>query len=69
MKIVENWRVIWKHYSTVALTAVSVLPGIWAANPEIHALIPAEYLAVATAIIAVIGLIGKYVQQGKPNDL
>ena len=61
-----NWKQKLGHYSTVALGAATALPVIWAANPDLHVLVPAEKLGIVTGIITAAGLIGKFLPQGGP---
>lgn len=33
MKLVPDWRRVWRYYSTQALIAIAALPMIWAEMP------------------------------------
>lgn len=69
MKLIENWRAALRAYSTWALGAVAALPALWLQVPlEVKALIPAQDLAKIAAMIAVAGLVGRFVDQtGAPE--
>ncbi len=64
MKLIDNWREALKAYSTWALGAVVAIPAIWLQVPdELKALIPAQGMAKITVLVAVAGLIGRFVDQ------
>lgn len=64
-----NWKSKLKHYSTQALAAAAAIPGLWLAVPdEVKLIIPADKMAVITAAVALAGLAGKFVPQGKPEE-
>lgn len=65
MKLIDNWRSTLKAYSTWALGAVVTIPTVWLQVPdELKALIPAQGMAKITVLVAVAGLIGRFVDQG-----
>lgn len=65
MKLINNWRETLRAYSTWALGAVVAIPTIWLQVPdELKALIPAQGMAKITVLVAVAGLIGRFVDQG-----
>lgn len=66
MKLINNWKQALGHFSTLALGAAAAVPTFWATHPELHILVPADKMAVATAAISIIGLAGKFIQQGGP---
>lgn len=67
MKLVDNARQVWRHYSTIALGMAGGLQGVWAGLPDSVKtdLPPAVGQAVAwiTLAIALGGLAGKFVDQ------
>ena len=67
MKLVDNVRGVWKHYSTIALTAASGLQGAWVSIPEsIKENLPAQVGQTVSWIcfgIVLLGLFGKFVKQ------
>ena len=64
MKLIDNWREALKAYSTWALGAVVAIPALWLQVPdELKALIPAQGMAKITVLVAVAGLIGRFVDQ------
>ena len=68
MKLIHNWRATLHAYSTWALGAVVAIPALWLQVPdELKALIPAQGMAKITVLVAVAGLIGRFVDQGHPD--
>lgn len=67
MSFFSNLKASVGHYSTMALSAAFAFPAIWAANPDLHILVPADKMAYVTAGIALLGIVGKGVQQGGPT--
>ena len=71
MKLIDNARAAWKHYSTIALTAASGLQGAWLSIPDaIKENLPvtvAQAVAWITFVVAVLGLGGKFIDQ-TPKD-
>ena len=72
MKLVKNAKEVWRHYSTGALLAVGAIQGVWAATPQ--AWIDAfpkqvnSFMAYATMVVAIFGVIGKFIKQDLPSD-
>lgn len=68
MKLIHNWRATLQAYSTWALGAVVAIPTLWLQVPdELKALIPAQGMAKITVLVAVAGLIGRFIDQGHPD--
>ncbi len=65
MKLIDNWGETLRAYSTWALGAVVAIPTLWLQIPEeLKALIPAQGMAKITVVVAVAGLIGRFIDQG-----
>ena len=63
-RLIDNWRETLRAYSTWALGAVAAIPALWLQVPdEVKALIPAQGMAKITVLVAVAGLIGRFVDQ------
>jgi hypothetical protein len=67
MKLIDNAKAAWYHYSTIALGAASGLQGGWLGMPDsIKAGLP-EFVGHAVSWISfgivVLGLFGKFVKQ------
>ena len=67
MKLIDNVRGAWHHYSTIALTAASGLQGAWVSIPEtIKENLPpivAQSVSWVCLAIVLLGLFGKFVKQ------
>ena len=67
MKLVDNVKAVWRHYSTIALAMAGSLQGAWATLPDaIKATLPPEIgqaVAWITLGVLVLGLGGKFVDQ------
>ena len=72
MKIVANWKNVFGHYSTIALTFAGSIQGMWAALPEaVKQDLPdtvAKAIAWITFAVAMAGLGGKFIDQSTPKD-
>lgn len=71
MKLIEDCKGAWKHYSTIALGMAAGLQGVWAnLDDALKANLPpsvGQAVAWITLSIAVGGLAGKFVDQ-TPKD-
>jgi hypothetical protein len=71
MKLVENAKQVWHHYSTIALGMAGGLQGAWASIPEsIKTDLPdtvPKVVAWVTFAVAMLGLGGKFIDQ-TPKD-
>lgn len=64
-KLVKDWRKSWKWYSQQAAGLQVALAASWLAIPEdARASIPAVAIAVAFGIPAILGAIGRVIDQG-----
>lgn len=67
MKLVDDIRGIWHHYSTIALGMAGGLQGVWASFPEslktdLPGWVP-QVVAWVTFVIAIGGIGGKFIAQ------
>lgn len=69
MKLVDDCKGAWRHYSTKALALAGALQGAWLGIPdEIKADLPhtvAKVVAWVVFVVAALGLGGKFVDQTK----
>lgn len=63
MKLASNWRELWKKYSTIALALIMAFPPVWASSTDLQALIPASFALKIVTFVAVLGFIGRYIDQ------
>lgn len=67
-KLVENWKEVWKHISTQALSVSVAIQLTWVSLPDDwRSSIDSKYIAVLTILCLVIGVIGKFVKQPSLN--
>lgn len=71
MKLVDDCKGAWRHYSTKALVLAGGLQGMWAGLPDaVHSALPdtvGKAVAWITFGVAMLGLGGKFVDQ-TPKD-
>ena len=67
MKLIDDVKGAWRHFSTIALAAGAALQGVWIAFPDdLKAQLPlgaVKVVSYLTACILVWGLIGKFIKQ------
>lgn len=64
MKLVPQWQYSWKWFSVHALALAGVLPSVWCSLPDSwRAIVPISYVAIATAITSVLGILGRLIYQ------
>ena len=67
-KLVPNWKEVWKHISTQAMTMAGFIQVTWMSLPSNwQASIDNKYISIITIVCLVIGVIGKYTQQPSLN--
>jgi len=71
MRLVDDCKAVWKHYSTIALMMAGGLQGMWAQLPDtVRADLPpsvGQAVAWITFAVAMGGLAGKFIAQ-PPKD-
>lgn len=67
MKLVDNWKSFWKWRSMQAFAVLAALPIIWAVvPPEVTVLLSQyDWYPYLITVIAVLGAIGRLLQQSK----
>jgi hypothetical protein len=69
VKLIDNWKGAWKHYSTQALALGAAIPGVWTSIPDdLKAALPPSaihWVARITGIVCAVGLAGKFIDQTK----
>lgn len=65
MKLVSDWRRIWRYYSTQAMAIAATVQLTWAQLPDdMRASVPPHIVSYATGALLVLGVIGRLVDQG-----
>ncbi len=68
MKLVPDWRRVWRYYSTQALIAIAALPMIWMEiPPDIRDLFPEAWRPWAVTAVALSGILGRLIAQRPPE--
>lgn len=68
MKLVDDWRKCWKWTSMHAMAAALAIQGAWVAIPaELQALVHPVVAHAITAVLLVAGILGRLVDQEKPD--
>lgn len=64
MQLIDGgFRAWWKKYSVIAFLAIGAINTAWAASPEVHELLSVKALASVNAVLAALGLIGRFIKQ------
>ncbi|MFW2176640.1 MULTISPECIES: hypothetical protein [unclassified Moraxella] len=66
LELVPHWQTGWKWFSTWAFALIVFFASV-PMPPEIMALIPAEYQKHVVSLVALCGLILRFVKQSHPN--
>ncbi|WP_119689334.1 hypothetical protein [Acinetobacter nosocomialis] len=68
--LVHNWRKGWKWFSNVAFAGIVAVQTFYdTLPPELIATLPADAQSKITLGLAVLGLIGRFINQTKPKPL
>ncbi len=72
MKLVDNTKEVWSHYSTSMLLFVAGAQGVWVTMPEAWLKAYPDWVApmmsYVTGAAALLGLLGKFIKQALPSD-
>lgn len=68
MKLIDDVKGVWKHYSMIALTASGTIQGAWVALPDVVKkdlpTTTGEWVCRITTAIIFLGMVGKVIKQG-----
>lgn len=68
MKLVDDWKSAWRWFSMHALVLAGIIPTVWAELPPyLKTAIPPGAMGTITAVIAACGVVGRLVNQSKPQ--
>lgn len=72
MKLIEDVKGAWRHFSTIALASGAAIQGVWIAFPDdLKAQLPmgtVKVVSYVTACILIWGLVGKFIKQPTPLE-
>lgn len=69
MKLVSDWRNVWRYYSTQFLIAIAALPLVWASIPvEVQAMLPVEWRPWLLSAMGLAGAASRLVKQVDRDD-
>lgn len=64
MQLINNWRSRLSDYSTIALAVSAATIALWSSLPsDWLQFLPTAWVARATGVVSLFGLIGKFVKQ------
>jgi hypothetical protein len=64
MKLIPDAKKAWRWFSVQAMALSGIIPGAWLAVPDdMRAAVPPEWLAVGAVALAVLGILGRLVDQ------
>ncbi len=67
---VHNWQTGWKWFSNVALAGIVAVQAFYdTLPPELVTALPADTQSKITLGLAVLGLLGRFINQSKPKPL
>ena len=68
MRIVSDWRNVWKYYSTQALVLIAALPIVWMEIPaDVKAMVPSEWHGWIVSGIALAGAASRLIKQAESD--
>ena len=68
-RVIHNWRSRLTDYSTIMLGLSAGIVATWMTFPaDWLQHLPTAWVAKGTGILSAIGLVSKFIIQGKPND-
>lgn len=66
--LVSDVNQVWRHASTWALTLAGSIPTVYLAMyDKLKDNLPADWMAILTAVVAIAGLMGKTIKQDSKN--
>lgn len=68
-KLIPDWKQAWRWFSVQAFILLGAAGPVWAMIPEDwRRAVPSEWLGWGAAVLAVIGIAGRIIDQSKPAD-
>jgi hypothetical protein len=68
-KLVPDWRQAWRWFSVQSMALAGAVQATWVMIPEdMREAVPGAWVAGITAGILVLGVIGRLIDQSKPEE-
>ena len=68
MRLVPDWRSAWRWFSVQSLAIIALIPVVWPAlPPEAHEWVPQTWRPWIVFALAVGGIVGRLIDQNKPQ--
>lgn len=67
--IVSNWQNSWKWFSNIAFALIVAVQAFYdALSPEVLTALPADTQQTITAVLAILGILGRFINQSRQKD-
>lgn len=67
--IVSNWQNSWKWFSNIAFALIVAVQAFYdALPPEVLTALPADTQQTITAVLAILGILGRFINQSRNKD-
>ncbi|MGQ2385115.1 DUF7940 domain-containing protein [Acinetobacter ursingii] len=67
--IVSNWQNSWKWFSNIAFALIVAVQAFYdALPPEVLTALPADTQQTITAVLAILGILGRFINQSRQKD-
>lgn len=69
MRLIDNWRSIWRFFSVHMMTLAIAIQGTWMTlTDDIKNQLPKDTIHIVTIATLVAGIGGRILKQNKPDD-
>lgn len=70
MKLVQDWKRAWRYFSVHAMLVAGTIPWVWnnLIPADWQARIPLNVVMIATTVTAILGIIGRIIDQENHHD-
>lgn len=69
LRLVDDAKHAWRWFSVQAMAITALFMTVWGSMPDdLKAAIPQWVVALVAVAVLILGIAGRLVQQGKPNE-
>ena len=69
IRLVDDWKRAWRWFSVQAFLLLGAAGPVWAMIPQDwRSAVPSQWMGWAAAVLAVVGIAGRIINQDKPAD-